>query len=100
MATNFEINVNKLGSDVGTAKEKLTYIEQNISRMFSEIKELDAMWDGAANNAFNVQFNADYEMMKQVCSDINRLIGSMEYSKNQYQSCESQISSAINALRF
>ena len=69
-------------------------------KMFDEIKELDSMWDGTANNAFNVQFQNDYEMMQEVCRNLKRLIDSLEFSKREYIKCEQQVDSAVRSMKF
>lgn len=100
MATNFEVNLSTLSSDINNARHSLDYIRKNVKGMFNEIKELDAMWDGDANAAFNVQFNSDYEMMLEVCKNIEKLINSMEFAKQEYARCENSVSSAVQAMRF
>lgn len=100
MATNFEVNLSNLNSDINNARHSLDYIKKNIKGMFDEIKELDAMWDGDANDAFNVQFNSDYEMMLDVCKNIEKVIASMEFAKQEYTKCENSVSSAVQAMRF
>lgn len=100
MAVNFEVNLDNLNVDINNARHSLEYIKNNIKRMFDEIKELDAMWDGEANESFNIQFNSDYEMMLDVCKNIERNINSMEFAKQEYAKCENSISSAVQALKF
>lgn len=100
MATSFEVNLSNLNSDINNARHSLDYIEKNIKGMFDEIKELDAMWDGDANDAFNVQFNSDYEMMLDVCKNIEKIIVSMEFAKQEYAKCENSVSSAVRAMKF
>jgi uncharacterized protein YukE len=68
--------------------------------MFDEIRELDTMWDGEANNAFNVQFANDYDMMLEVIKELRALIDSLEFSRNEYVRCENQVSAAINSMKF
>lgn len=100
MAVNFEVNLTNLNSDINSARQNLSYIENNIKSMFDEIKELDTMWDGEANESFNVQFNSDYQMMLDVCKNIERIISSMEFAKQEYSKCENSVSSAVRAMKF
>lgn len=100
MAVNFEVNLSNLSSDITNARSNLEYIKKNIKGMFDEIRELDAMWDGEANNAFNVQFKSDYEMMQDVCKNIEKILNSMEFAKQEYAKCESSVSSAVRAMKF
>lgn len=100
MAVNFEVNLSNLNSDINNAHNSLNYIKKNIKGMYDEIKELDSMWDGEANDAFNVQFNSDYEVMLDVCKNIEAIINSMEFAKQEYTKCEGSISSAVQAMKF
>ena len=100
MATQFEISIQKLNTDIARAKGCVNYINTNLKTMFGEITELDAMWDGTANNAFNIQFKNDYEMMQDVCKNLKRLIESLEFSKQEYIKCEQQVGSAIRSMKF
>lgn len=99
MAVQFEVNIQKLNSDIDRARGCLKYLNDNLKSMFGEIKELDSMWDGKANEAFNVQFNSDYEMMLDVCKNLQKLIESLEYSKQEYIKCENQVASAIGSMK-
>ncbi len=100
MATQFEVDVQRLNTDIERAKGSLNYIKSNLKIMFGEIKELDSMWDGKANNAFNIQFNNDYEMMQSVCKNLESLISALETSRQDYIKCENQVASAIRSMKF
>ncbi|MBQ7203377.1 MAG: WXG100 family type VII secretion target [Eubacterium sp.] len=100
MAVQFEVNVQQLTHDIERARGCLRYLNNNLNSMFGEIKELDTMWDGTANDAFNIQFNNDYEMMKDVIKNLRKLIESLEFAKSEYIKCENQVGSAIRALKF
>lgn len=100
MAKEFEVNLSQLRTDIDNARQNLNYIQTNLKSMFAELKELDATWDGEANEAFNVQINTDHEFMQEVCKSLNSLIDSMDNARNEYKKSESNVSSAIRALRF
>ena len=100
MAVHFEVDIQRLNHDIERARVCHKFLNDNLNTMFGEIKELDAMWDGQANNAFNIQFNNDYEMMKTVCSNLNKLIESLEYAKAEYLKCEQQVGSAVRSMKF
>lgn len=100
MAADFEISLSNLDRDISNMRSELEFIRKNIKRMFDEIGELDAMWDGEANDAFNVQFHSDYEMMLNVCKNIEKIILSMEFARQEYAKCENSISSAVQGMRF
>lgn len=100
MAVHFEVDIQRLNHDIERAKVCLKFLNSNLNSMFGEIKELDAMWDGQANQAFNIQFNNDYEMMKTVCTNLQKLIESLEYARAEYIKCEQQVGSAVRSMKF
>ena len=99
MAVNFEINIQSLNADISRIEGNLNFINNNLKAMFDEIAQLDAMWDGSANEAFNVQFKSDYEMMIQVCKNLKALLESMQNARDTYLKCESNVSSEISKIR-
>ena len=66
--------------------------------MITDMTELDAMWDGPANQVFMMQFNNDTQYAEEICNMVKKLIECMEYAKKQYDYCESEVSSLISSI--
>ncbi len=100
MAENLiEISTEQLQSDINKMTEQQEEALKNTDQMFSTMKELDSMWDGVANEAFQAQFEADYEAMKELCEEVRTLISCMEFAKKEYDQCESAVADAVAAIR-
>ena len=100
MAIQFiEIDTNPLSSDIQTMIEQVTQVEHQTDRMFDAMAELDRMWDGAANAAFNQQFQIDNEYMKNLCTEVRHLIDCMKYAKEHYEQCEEEVYRSVAAIR-
>lgn len=92
------VNTNTLASDIGELRNALKAAEKALNDMFTDIQELDAMWDGPANEEFNRQFENDHENAKEMCATVQSLIECMEYAKEEYNSCEDQVNGIVSAI--
>lgn len=93
------INTDTLASDIAELNSALETARRTLGDMFTQIQELDAMWDGPANDEFNKQFANDHENAKGLCATVESLIACMEYAREQYNSCENQVNGIVSAIR-
>lgn len=93
-----EIETNTLASDIGELTSELEVAKSCIQTMITDMTELDAMWDGPANQVFMMQFNNDTQYAEEICNMVKKLIECMEYAKKQYDYCESEVSSLISSI--
>lgn len=93
------INTDTLASDIAELNSALETARRTLSDMFTQIQELDAMWEGPANDEFNKQFANDHENAKGLCATVESLIACMEYAREQYNSCENQVNGIVSAIR-
>lgn len=96
---NLEIETQRLQNDIDSLKGHLRAMRQTGDKMMASINALSAMWEGPAKNAFTAQFQSDYETLKSMEEVIDALIGNLEYAKEQYDKCENNVASIINAIR-
>ena len=92
------VNTDTLAYDIAELTSRLNMARRMLTDMFAQIQELDAMWDGPANNEFNRQFANDHENAKGLCQTVESLINCMEYAKEQYNSCENQVNGIVSAI--
>lgn len=92
------VNTDTLASDIAELNGALETARKVLNDMFTQIQELDAMWDGPANDEFNRQFANDHENAKGMCATVQSLIECMEYAKEQYNSCENQVNGIVSAI--
>lgn len=93
-----EIETNTLASDINELTSELEVAKKYIQTMASDMTELDAMWDGPANEVFMMQFDHDVQYAEEICGMLKNLIGCMEFAKKQYDSCESEVRSLIASI--
>jgi len=92
------VDTNTLSNDIQALQEALNYARQQLNDMFSQIHEMDAMWDGPANSEFNAQFQKDYEFSMDLCSVIEALLECMEGAKAQYNACEESVGGIVCSI--
>ena len=101
MAVNekLEIDTMRLQGDIDDLRSHLRRMEQQGEEMMGGINALSQMWEGPAKAAFTVQFQADYETLQSMGQVLDTLIKSLEFAKENYITCESNVSSIISSIR-
>ena len=67
--------------------------------MVQEIQELNRMWQGPSNQAFNDQFKTDCTSLDNLCRTIREMIGAMENAKREYDQCDNRVNALVSALK-
>ena len=93
------IDTGILQNDITAYEEALNTVKSKMDNMFTNMKELDTMWEGEANNAFMVQFNKDYSSMKDLCNLLTKLLEDLKLAKKEYDQCDSSVNTVINAIQ-
>ena len=94
-----EVDTQQLERDKEAVKEQLHQVQNALKKVYAQMEELDAMWDGPANIVFRQQFAKDREEFEGMCKEIESLIESLTYAKWEYEKCENQVSAAIAAIK-
>lgn len=99
MAINeIEISTAALQGDIEALETTLSQLEIEMKSMFQSVGELDRMWDGPANDAFNQQFLADHQTCQAMCETLRELIESLRHARTEYDKCEQNIDSMIRMV--
>lgn len=99
MADIIEINIGTLAADIGEMQTELKGLRDEMKAAFDAVTELDSMWNGPANDAFNQAFQQDHQAMDEMCKTIDSLIGYMENARDEYRRCEAAVSEEIDSIR-
>ncbi len=99
MANGIEIETESLASDIQSMTQAVEELEGQTKEMYQLMEELDQMWDGPANEAFQAQFAADHEEMERFCRALREMIGEMEYARRAYEQCEEEVYEAVTAIQ-
>ena len=99
MADYIEVNMTALEQDTKELKETLKLVRDDMGAMFETVQELNTMWDGPANKAFNRQFESDRQVFEELCKSVEDILGSMENAQGEYQKCEAGVREEIDKIR-
>ena len=92
------VNTSTLTNDIDALQTTLVSARTKLDDMFDQVAELDTMWDGPANEAFNRPFGNDYENAKNLCETIESIIECMKYARDQYNACEMEVNGIVSAI--
>lgn len=93
-----EIETTALTRDIIDLTGELEDAKKSISTMADDMRQLDSMWDGPANEAFMQQFALDEQYAQELCNMVQKLIECMEYAKKQYDLCETEVGSLVRSI--
>lgn len=93
------INTATLARDTAQLTMLLTKLEKDKTKMIQEIQELNRMWQGPSNQAFNAQFKTDCTSLENLCKTLREMIQAMENAKREYDQCDNRVNSMVSALK-
>ncbi len=93
------VNTAKLARDTAQLTTLLARLEKDKAKMVQEIQELNRMWQGPSNQAFNDQFKTDCTSLDNLCRTIREMIGAMENAKREYDQCDNRVNALVSALK-
>ena len=93
------VNTATLARDMAQLTTLLARLEKDKAKMVQEIQELNRMWQGPSNQAFNDQFKTDCTSLDNLCRTIREMIGAMENAKREYDQCDNRVNALVSALK-
>jgi len=93
------VNTATLARDTAQLTTLLARLEKDKAKMVQEIQELNRMWQGPSNQAFNDQFKTDCTSLDNLCRTIREMIGAMENAKREYDQCDNRVNALVSALK-
>ncbi|MBR1472542.1 MAG: hypothetical protein IJ600_12995 [Lachnospiraceae bacterium] len=99
MSKEIAINTTTLQSDIDKLNQALEQVRKSIDEAYTATFELDKMWDGPANIAFQTAFRKDQNDMEEICKVVESMIRSMSLSKTEYEKCEADVNTIIESIK-
>ena len=96
--TKIKVNTNKLQKTATDMENALKHINKKSNQMQSDVKALNGMWEGDANQAFNQTFQDDITALQQVCDNIQKVINYENTAKKEYNSCEQKVAELVDKI--
>lgn len=97
--TDISVNTANLRNDIGKLRGALNSLVHTKDMMVGRIQELNSMWKGPANHAFNQQFMLDQQEFENLCEILEKMIQAMEDARAQYDICDSKVNDLVNTIR-
>ena len=94
-----QIDTARLGATSGDIRERIAKMRSCVQRLYAEAAELNTMWEGPANQAFQRQFSQDQESMTQICAALENYVQDLHTAKTEYEACDSDVGGIIDAIR-
>ncbi|MBO5523333.1 MAG: WXG100 family type VII secretion target [Roseburia sp.] len=98
MAEKIKINTKTLQKDNDSILKDLKQVQKKLEAMQSDVAELNSMWSGEANKAFNQAFNKDIKALAELCSSLEGIAAYEDTARSEYDKCEKQVESLIAAV--
>ena len=92
------VNTSTLSSDIETMQTQLNAVKKAAGKMYDSVNVLNSMWEGPAHDAFVTQFMTDQKDMLALCDTIQK-INVMSEARNEYNTCENQVSGIVASIR-
>lgn len=94
-----QIDTTTLSKTISDMEGSINNLKNELESIYQDIQELDAMWDGPANEIFNMQFESDRQEFISMCDDISEYIEKLRYAGNEYVKCESKVGDIVRGIR-
>lgn len=96
--SKIKVNTISLKRDTESISQSLKNIKNKMTAMESDVTQLNGMWEGDANKAFNKAFQDDIKALELICEGIQSIINYESNAKKEYDSCEKKVSSLIDSI--
>ncbi|MCI9332982.1 MAG: hypothetical protein HFG05_12585 [Oscillibacter sp.] len=97
--SRIEINTVQLNNDIKHLRTTLSQTRTHMESLRAKMDDMNNMWEGPTNLAMRQRFQGDHERMLALCASLEGLIQTLESIRQSYDTCESNVRSAVDALR-
>jgi len=99
MSGYFSVNTNAVANTASDLEIRIHNVSNNLTKMYSSVQRLNTMWKGQSNQAFNAQFQADYNIMQEMLKGLRDYKNTVEEAKKKYVTCENSVQDLIRNIR-
>ncbi len=97
--SRIEVDTDALSNDIEEIRASIQTADRNLKNMFDEVNEMNAMWKGQANQAYNTQFRMDYAEMAEILEDLKAYAEALKEARNAYNRCEGAVEDIVRSIR-
>lgn len=93
------VDTDRLKADVNTTRSNMSLITGLISEVYKDVQQLNGMWKGKAHDGYVKAFEEDFDSIKLLIKEIDKLISEVEAKNNKLIKCENMVVSIASALK-
>ena len=76
-------------------EEKIADWNQAVTKIYQLAQEMDAMWDGTANDAFNARFEEDRTKFEQLSTIMSEYATAIKTAAQNYMTTEEEVTTIV-----
>ena len=76
-------------------EEKIADWNQAVTKIYQLKQEMDAMWDGTANDAFNARFEEDRTKFEQLSTIMSEYATAIKTAAQNYMTTEEEVTAIV-----
>ena len=93
------VNTGSLSRTQSDVEGRIRSIEGKLAAMQADVSQMNGMWSGQANAAFNQTFMDDIQTLRNLCGQLGKLAGYEGKARTEYDSCEQKVSQLVAGIR-
>lgn len=93
-----EMNTGSLQNDIRELESLISQMDSQKKRLEQTVAEMNAMWTGQANAAFDAQFKTDMVNFAGMLSVLREMLKNLRTAKTEYDGCEQRIADVIGRI--
>ena len=86
------------GNDVKKFRDGVRLLNATSKKLFTELENLNASWNGPAHDSYVGNLKEDQELMDNVFKALGSISDGLEHAKKIYDTCEEQVGEEVASL--
>lgn len=93
-----EVNIDTLKSDITKLNSCKSTLQNRLAALSGGMSSLNDCWEGSAKQAYMTQYQADEDTLRDILTALDEFIQTLEYAREEYQTCENAVYSAVRSI--
>lgn len=99
MADYLQVDIATLSGDLSQITELIKSISADFLEVQEGLAQLNGSWSGEAHDAFAAQVDLDCASMEENLKNLDHFGSAIEKVKEEYSTCENEVSGQISQIR-
>ncbi len=94
-----QIDTNRLREETEKLDQCRVDLSAQVKRLYDDVAQLNTMWTGKANAAFNAQFHLDQQTLEEICQALQKFAGDLNTAAVEYDRCDQEIGELVASVQ-